>query len=101
MTRPPRWVWRSKVPQQIDPEINQEKRECDKEESGYRVLGGGADAAVILDPVAGFNAEALFVMRMQLLLCHLDSMNDVEGVLNAMLALEAFVVVTLRPASDR
>ena len=53
-----------KVPQQIDLEVDQKKRECNKEESGHRVLGGRANAAVILESVAGFNAEAVFVVVM-------------------------------------
>ena len=46
-----------KEPQQMDPEVTQEKRECDKEESGYRFPSGCADAAVVLDFVIGFNTE--------------------------------------------
>ena len=38
----------NKVPQQIDPKVDQDKCERHKEESGHRILAGGANATVIL-----------------------------------------------------
>jgi hypothetical protein len=51
----------------------------------------------MLHSVAGFNTETLFVMVMQWVQCDLDSMDDIEAVLNAMLAIKAFVVVANNP----
>lgn len=63
-----------KVPEQIHPEIDQNKGEGNKQQSSYRVFARGADATVVFDSVTGFNAKAIVVMLMQLMQCGGDSM---------------------------
>jgi hypothetical protein len=50
------------VPQQIHPQIDQDKSQSNKQQSDYWILGSGADPAGIFDSVAGFDAKSLFVM---------------------------------------
>ena len=47
---------------------------------------------MVFDSVAGFNPKAVFVMLMELMECDVDPMHDIKAVLNAMFALEAFLV---------
>ena len=44
---------------------------------------------MVLDSVAGFNAKALSIMRMQLVGSNMDAIGSVELILNAMLLLSA------------
>ncbi len=52
---------------------------------------------MVLHPIAGFDAKAVFVVVMELMQCHRDSMNNVEAILDAMLALGAFVIGANHP----
>ena len=45
-------------PEQEDPEIDQNKSQSNEKETQSGLLGGRADAAVILEAVAGFSLPA-------------------------------------------
>jgi len=85
------------IPKQIHPKVNQDKRQSHKQQSSHGIFSGGADAAMVLNSIAGFDAEGVFVMVMELMQCHRDLMNDLEAVLDAMFTLGAFVIGANHP----
>ena len=52
--------------QQVNPEIDQDKGQGNVKEPQYGILSDRADAGLIFDAIAGFNAEAVTVMVMHL-----------------------------------
>jgi len=72
-------------------------KEGDKQQADDWILAGGANPPVVLHSVASFDAETVFVMLMQLMKCNLEPMYDIESVLDAVLAFEAFLIVTDNP----
>ena len=81
-------------PEEEDPKIDQNKSQSNEKETQSGLLGGGADAAMILETVAGFNAKAVSIMMMQLMVSDPNLIGDVEQILNAMLLFATFVVAT-------
>ncbi len=67
-------------PEQEDPEIDQNKSQSNEKETQSGLLGGGADAAVILEAVAGFNAKPVSIMMMQLMGSDPNLIGDVEQI---------------------
>jgi hypothetical protein len=55
-----------KEPEQIHPEIDQNKSQSHKQQTGHRIFTCGSDATPVFDSVTGLNPEALLVMLMQL-----------------------------------
>src|SRR5512146_977543 len=50
-----------KEPEQIHPEIDQNKRESHKQQTGDWIFARGADTAPIFHPVAGLDTETVFL----------------------------------------
>jgi hypothetical protein len=50
------------IPKQIHPKVNQDKHQSHKQQSSHGIFSGGADAAMVLNSIAGFDAEAVFVI---------------------------------------
>lgn len=48
-----------RLPQQVNPEIDQDKGQGDIEQPQHRILGGRTDAGVIFDAITGLNTEAV------------------------------------------
>lgn len=82
------------LPEQVNPEIDQDKGQGDVKQPQHGILGSGADAGVIFDAIAGLNTEAVAVMAMYLRPSHVGPINHIEQVLDAVLPLSAVAVAT-------
>jgi hypothetical protein len=83
-----------RLPQQVNPEIDQDKGQGDVEQPQHEIFGGRTDAGLIFDAIAGLNTKAVAVVKMYLRPRHVGPIDSIEQIVDAMLPLSTVAVAT-------
>jgi hypothetical protein len=84
-------------PQQIDPQVNQDKGKRHKQQPQHRILARRPNPTMVLDSVTALNAKALSILLKELMQCHFNPVNNIEKILHPMPTMPTFVIPTNHP----